>query len=176
MTAILITSYRSISQPPYIDNGGRRRDSWFRQWRGISGSIMEVCIPLSVLSCDGWFSDRRYVLDRPRRKVAGYQGQASWASSVINLVNTSKLDCLVVLARLIVLTVCFFSYRCRCSGDAPRHLPHGNRPRCPRRYMVRYNGWIRSISAVALCSILGERVCVVLCSVANHLSQRFRRL
>lgn len=58
VTAILITSYRSISQPPSIDNGGRRRNCWFWQWRRVSGSIMEVRIPLSVLSCDGWFSDR----------------------------------------------------------------------------------------------------------------------
>lgn len=47
VTAILITtSYRLILQPPSIDNGGRRRYSWIWQWRGVSGSIMEVCVPL----------------------------------------------------------------------------------------------------------------------------------
>lgn len=112
---------------------------------------------------------------RRRGKRDVFHGAASWTSSVINLVNTSKSN-VMLTSNTNSNASCRFSRRRRRPRYASRDRPHGNNPRRPRCDMVRSRCWIRTLFASQMRSIPRSGISIILRSFADHISQRLSDL
>lgn len=105
------------------------------------------------------------------KHVTGVTGEASWSSSVINLVNTSEWESCSPQLRSISNAILYYSYRRRSTSDAARHFAYGNRLGNMCHLMVRRHRGIRPLPTITMRAISRSRKCILLCTIAVDIPQ-----
>jgi len=102
------------------------------------------------------------------KKEIGIIGQASWISSVINLVNTSrKLPC-----SFVCVSDAKYSRRRRCPCHASGPLAHGNTFGDLRHHLGRIDGGFRVVSSDAMRKVSRQGLSFILCPFSDYLPER----